>query len=247
MYGDRARHSASTSRPRAAHRRGAVADLVEQLDALLAGTAVHVAQRVDAVGHGAVEADPTVAVIRAIAIDGPAGRGRRRPPAPPPAAAPGRGGGVAAHHQPDHLGQRGGADQVLHRPAAQFDDAGLDPRHGGRPPVGHLARRVGPLTGSPAHQVAAFHRWSSCSRSSLCSPNRGRGLRMQRFPVDQHTVAAQAQAAVAVAGERDSRSTGARQLLELDHLRHGQDAAAGTPTWFSSCSQPAPGAVAAPR
>jgi hypothetical protein len=127
-------------------------DRLVDLDALLAGTAVHVAQDIDRRGHGVVDADA--------AGRGHAGDGDRRCLRPVIDRRHERRAEeigltlarqLAAQHQPDHRRKADPADEILDRVAAIADHARphLDDR--GRPPI--LARY---LVGGLAHALAPW-------------------------------------------------------------------------------------------
>ena len=111
-------------------------DRLVDLDALLAGAAMHVAQHVDRRGHGVVDAD---AAGRGHPGDGDRRRLRpvidRRHQRRAQEISLALARQLAAQHQPDHRREADPADEILDRIAAIADHAGAHLDDRGRPPL----------------------------------------------------------------------------------------------------------------
>ena len=116
----------------------AAVDIAQQLHALLAGAAMHVAQRVDAARDGAVDAD---AAGDRHARDGNGGRLRPVIDAGDKHRAEqiglALGGKLAPQHKPDHRGKADPSDQFLDCVTANADRSRRNIRDLALPPIRH--------------------------------------------------------------------------------------------------------------
>jgi hypothetical protein len=145
-------------------------DRVIELHALLPGAAMDIVERVDRGSHGAVDRQAT-------SHRHPRDRDRRRLRAVVDRGDHRRlqqiglcaGRQIAAEHQPHHLGEADGADQLLDRVAAHRDLAGMDVDDGGRPP----GRCVGKdLLGGLARHAALLRQRREAGRRQPVRRNR---------------------------------------------------------------------------